>query len=133
MLLRTQEYSAVCTFLYPIDQFSSFKCSIFKIQLTYLTRWLDNYQLINYYKINHSINKEFEMTVQKKSWETPQLIILAKGTPEENVLLHCKAISYPYPAPYSQQLGQTGCDQPEGTGQDKGECGNCQARPGIES
>ena len=26
----------------------------------------------------------------KKQWETPQLIVLGKGTPEENVLKHCK-------------------------------------------
>ena len=69
------------------------------------------------------------MAVQKKSWEKPQLIILAKGTPEENVLTHCKAIGYPFKAPFSQQLGQQGCDEPDG----KGECGACQARPGANS
>ena len=26
----------------------------------------------------------------KKQWETPQLIVLGKGTPEENVLSTCK-------------------------------------------
>ena len=29
----------------------------------------------------------------KKKWETPQLIILGKGTPEENVLKHCKHVA----------------------------------------
>ena len=29
----------------------------------------------------------------KKKWETPQLIVLGKGTPEENVLKHCKHVA----------------------------------------
>jgi hypothetical protein len=30
------------------------------------------------------------METQKKTWEKPQLIILARGTPEESVLTFCK-------------------------------------------
>ena len=29
----------------------------------------------------------------KKKWETPRLIVLGKGTPEENVLKHCKHVA----------------------------------------
>jgi hypothetical protein len=30
------------------------------------------------------------MEPQKKTWEKPQLVVLARGTPEESVLLFCK-------------------------------------------
>jgi hypothetical protein len=33
-----------------------------------------------------------KMETQKKTWEKPQLIILARGTPEESVLLACKLV-----------------------------------------
>ena len=66
------------------------------------------------------------MPKQQKSWQTPQLIILARGTPEESVLLHCKRIGYGGETTFSQSSGQTGCDQAEG---DKS-CGNCQSRSG---
>ena len=63
------------------------------------------------------------METQKKSWEKPQLIVLARGTPEESVLQHCKRIGNTTPVPYSQATGQTGCDQ-----LNPGNCGACQAR-----
>jgi len=66
------------------------------------------------------------MPKQQKSWETPQLIILARGTPEESVLLHCKRISPSSGATSPQDLGQEGCDMAEG---DK-KCGACQSRSG---
>ena len=31
--------------------------------------------------------------MEKKTWETPQLIILARGTPEESVLTVCKTMN----------------------------------------
>lgn len=63
------------------------------------------------------------MTDTKKQWTRPQLIVLARGTPEERVLEHCKRIGAPtatVPAP----VGQQGCD----FAQDDGNCGACQAR-----
>ena len=59
----------------------------------------------------------------KKIWETPQLIILARGTPEESVLTHCKRIAAGY-ANYPAAVGQVGCDWDPGDGN----CGACQAR-----
>ena len=31
------------------------------------------------------------MSARKKQWSKPQLIVLGRGTPEENVLKNCKA------------------------------------------
>jgi hypothetical protein len=59
----------------------------------------------------------------KKIWETPQLIILARGTPEESVLIHCKRINALY-ANQAAAVGQVGCDYAEADGN----CGACQAR-----
>jgi hypothetical protein len=64
------------------------------------------------------------MSKSKKQWAAPQLVVLARGTPEESVLTHCKRIgaqtaALPYPT------GQTGCDQATGTN-----CSNCQSRSG---
>jgi hypothetical protein len=65
---------------------------------------------------------------QQKSWETPQLIILAKAHPEENVLLQCKAIGALIAiVPYA--VGQQGCDKAEGDGN----CGACIGRGGKDS
>lgn len=68
------------------------------------------------------------MEQMKKSWETPQLIILARGNPEENVLLVCKAIGFTGVSPYPQAQGQTACNYPEA-----GNCGACQNRGGKDS
>jgi hypothetical protein len=35
------------------------------------------------------------MPIQKKRWERPQLIVLGRGTPEENVLTACKQVERP--------------------------------------
>ena len=51
----------------------------------------------------------------KKQWETPQLIVLGKGTPEENVLKHCKNV-----AQYGPNIRNLpGC---RGGGQGRGAC-----------
>jgi hypothetical protein len=65
------------------------------------------------------------MEANKKNWEKPQLIVLARGTPEENVLTHCKYIGYSATG-VPQSVGQTGCDKSE---TDKN-CGACQSRSG---
>lgn len=67
------------------------------------------------------------MTKQKKSWETPQLIILARGTPEESVLTACKRIGFGGDTGFSQGIGQSGCDN---LNPEKENCGACQARSG---
>lgn len=68
------------------------------------------------------------MEKQLKTWETPQLIILAKARPEENVLAHCKAINA-LTASVPAAVGQQGCDWQE----DDGNCGACQDRGGKDS
>jgi len=68
------------------------------------------------------------MPKQQKSWETPQLIILAKAQPEENVLEHCKAIDAAA-AITPNAVGQVGCDWE----QNDGNCGACQDRGGKDS
>jgi hypothetical protein len=70
------------------------------------------------------------MKVKKKVWERPQLVILAKGNPEENVLTHCKEKAYTGVSVLPQAVGQQGCDEPIGI---KGECGACQSRGGSGS
>lgn len=65
------------------------------------------------------------MGKQIKEWKKPQLIILARGTSDESVLLKCKrigAITAPEPLP----VGQQGCDYSDADGN----CGACQARSG---
>lgn len=49
----------------------------------------------------------------KDRWSKPQLIILARGTPEENVLVGCKTQGG---VGVSPQTAQTGCIQ---------DCANC--------
>jgi hypothetical protein len=66
------------------------------------------------------------MQKHQKSWETPQLIILARGTPEESVLTHCKRIGAGSGTGTPQDIGQDGCD----TLQTNNNCGACQARSG---
>ncbi len=61
------------------------------------------------------------MSSDKKHWEKPQLIILARGEPEENVLEGCKIINH--------HLGEYGLHQ-EGCDQGKDNCGACKARSG---
>ncbi len=64
------------------------------------------------------------MAEQKIQWTTPQLIVLARGTPEESVLTHCK------------RIGNVGVDNPTSTAQLgcdhglAGNCGNCHSRSG---
>lgn len=56
----------------------------------------------------------------KKSWETPQLIILARGTPQETVLEHCKQQSI---ITNGKEANDQGC------GWNGNSCAACQARP----
>jgi hypothetical protein len=64
------------------------------------------------------------MSNKKMQWTKPLLIVLTRGTPEENVLTHCK------------RIGNQGQDNPTSTAQlgcdmgDPGNCGNCQSRSG---
>jgi len=65
------------------------------------------------------------MENQKKTWEKPQLIVLARGTPEESVLLHCKTMNPNQPATGpADYVQQDMC----AAGETKQNCSNCQAR-----
>ena len=64
------------------------------------------------------------MSDTKKQWTKPQLIVLARGTPEEAVLTHCKRIG-DTTTNTPETTSQTGCDR--GNNQN---CGNCQSRSG---
>lgn len=63
------------------------------------------------------------MSENKLHWIKPQLIVLARGTPEESVLLVCKQIDVVTTGPINEN--QDGCNS-----LDTGVCGACQARPG---
>lgn len=65
------------------------------------------------------------MEKQRKIWETPQLIILARGTSDESVLVQCKRIGANEFASLPLAAGQVGCDEPNNQN-----CGACQARSG---
>lgn len=66
------------------------------------------------------------MEKQLKRWQIPQLIILARGTPEENILANCKAISAINPlTPGNFNQSNCGFDTPN--------CSACQARGGGAS
>ncbi|NIT59008.1 MAG: hypothetical protein GWN00_23115 [Aliifodinibius sp.] len=62
----------------------------------------------------------------KKTWEKPQLIVLARGTSDESVLTHCKYIGNTGPVSSPFNVGQSGCDKQD----NDGNCGACQARAG---
>ncbi len=64
------------------------------------------------------------MTSNQAPWTKPHLNVLLRGTPEENVLTHCKRIgSVSMGSP--SNTAQTGCDR----GPDNN-CGACQSRSG---
>lgn len=60
-----------------------------------------------------------------KKWETPQLVILARGTSDESVLTHCKRIGAGPGIGDSRDVGQDGCDNYA-----EKNCGACQSRSG---
>jgi len=64
--------------------------------------------------------------MRKKQWDTPELVILVRSTPEENVLTQCKSV---HGAPVAVQLSTTGqnCKVAQGN------CGACQAEGGGAS
>lgn len=64
------------------------------------------------------------MENQKKSWEKPQLIVLARGTPEENVLEGCKTMNPNQAMTGPNQSLQDTCAY----GDANKNCSNCQAR-----
>ena len=68
------------------------------------------------------------MENSKKKWERPQLIILARGTPEENVLYQCKTEHGAIIGP-AAGIQQSTC----GTGDTTTNCGACQSRGGQSS
>ena len=69
------------------------------------------------------------MNKQTKAWETPQLIILARGMPEESVLTGCKtqnpAINALGPA---EEVSQDKCASGSETN-----CSNCKSRAFSDS
>ena len=60
----------------------------------------------------------------KKTWTDPQLIVLAKGTPEEGVLTHCKTMNPNQPHQGPVYVTQDTC----AAGPDHANCSNCQSR-----
>jgi hypothetical protein len=63
------------------------------------------------------------MEASKKTWEKPQLIVLARGTPEESVLQHCKTMNPKIPSTGKMILTQTKC-----ASGDLNNCSPCQDR-----
>ena len=64
--------------------------------------------------------------LEKKRWSKPQLIVLARGTPEEAVLAACKRIDQVNP---TEQNGPSLARQDDcSRGTDTHDCGACQAR-----
>lgn len=72
------------------------------------------------------------METLKKTWETPQLIILARGMPEETLTTGCKVIGDGALALHPKGAQQNGCNDymptPDPTDPTKVNCGSCQAR-----
>ena len=69
------------------------------------------------------------MSEKTKEWETPKLIILARGTPAENVLTHCKFIGAGEGGG-PDTTAQNGCngDSVDPDDPEPNNCGVCQAR-----
>lgn len=64
------------------------------------------------------------MSEKTKAWETPQLIILARGTPEESVLTNCKTMNPNRPNTGEAKSQQDTC----AAGPEKKNCSPCQSR-----
>lgn len=64
------------------------------------------------------------MSNAKRQWSTPQLIVLARGTPEESVLTNCKFIDQGNPPVGPGGNQQEGCAIITTSN-----CAACQARP----
>jgi hypothetical protein len=66
------------------------------------------------------------MPGNKTSWTKPQLIVLAKGTPKESVLTHCKTENPGVPVSTGAQdlVQHDRC----AAGQTVNNCSNCQSR-----
>ena len=64
------------------------------------------------------------MSQAKMQWTTPQLIVLARGTPEETLTLNCKIIEPGVVG--ATDNTQAGCQEIDSPSQ----CGACQARTG---
>lgn len=67
-----------------------------------------------------------EDIMSKTKWKTPELIILTKGQPEENILEQCKSVHGPASSTVYSVSGQN-CKNFKGT------CGACQAEGGTGS
>ena len=65
------------------------------------------------------------MVKTEKVWETPSLVVLSRGTPDESVLLHCKRIGALGVDADATATAQVGCDKAATTN-----CGACQSRSG---
>lgn len=74
-------------------------------------------------KNNIVISEGGKMERQKKTWEKPQLIILARGTPEESVLENCKTMNPNQPATGQVTTKQDTCAYGQ-----INNCKNCQSR-----
>jgi hypothetical protein len=59
------------------------------------------------------------MSEEKKQWERPQLVVLGRGTPEENVLQACKQVQKEVINPIA---GKQNCKAHE----DPPNCAECQ-------
>lgn len=68
------------------------------------------------------IHKEEQMSQARRQWTTPQLIVLARGMPEESVLSFCKYIGPGISG--ADTYTQDGCNDVEATN-----CGACLGRP----
>ena len=66
------------------------------------------------------------MEAQKKAWEKPQLIVLARGTPAEVLENNCKEITPTFSGDIINS--QDGCNRNA-----TGNCGACQGRSGGAS
>ncbi len=67
---------------------------------------------------------------KKRQWTKPQLIVLARGTPEEAVLAACKEIEHPgsFTPGDPTSAAQTACNRGEPNITEN--CGACQNRSG---
>ena len=73
----------------------------------------------------HEGSEEKHMAKAKMQWTTPQLIVLARGTPDESVLTHCKTKNPNNPVSGPGQATQNTCAT---LTPDVSSCDNCQSR-----
>lgn len=63
--------------------------------------------------------------MEKKQWETPELVVFLKAEPEDSILTHCKANGA-----LANSIGSSRGNHCQASPEDEGSCAACQSNGG---